>query len=187
MSRQDNNNMAMMRMNVNLKKLYERISNGKIGDHFSEMMGNEEVALCYAEGIIEWVNEKVENFADQKLKRLFEKLMMPQNLFINFQINIITIVFEKALMQWINNGGEFENIIIKNIDIRTIKEAIKMLQDSILGIIDDPESLRQLENVDLSNYEGSQIMIRGKNSIDEYLKDIDPIRIMKFKNNKYLN
>ena len=187
MSNQDNGNIAKMQFDVNLTNLYDRMTDGKIGDHYSKMMGNEEIALYYAKEIIEFINEKVETITDKKLRSLFEKLTMPQNLFINFQRNIISIVLGKSLMQWINEGGIFEEIVISNIDVETIKEAIKMLQKAIKEIILDPTCLYQLENINNSSEEVVILHNAEKTSIDEYLKSIDPIRIMKFNNKTHMN
>ena len=62
-----------------------------------------------------------------------------------------------------------------------------MLQKAIKEIILDPTCLYQLENINNSSEEVVILHNTEKTSIDEYLKSIDPIRIMKFNNKTHMN
>ena len=176
----EHNETSVLEFNVNIMDFKERMSTGEIGKCFFDVFGGDEVSSYFIERIINWAVSEIESKQETIDIELLETVFKPESLIMNFQINAMKVIFSLGINEWLREDGNLEELIIKNITVDIFKQVVDSLRIVLQHLINN-------SNVGNGSCGGNGMRTFVSNKIDEYLRTVDPIRIMKTNGNNRLN
>lgn len=166
---------------IDISDLYKRFSEGRIGIAFKALMRSEELGKYYAENLVFWTKKMCSMIVDDKCRENFERIISNEMLQFNFQIQLISMVFSKALTAWMNGSDDLDVNIINLLNMDSAKEAVEIVQQVLMMVMNDCEGdgNSEIEVVGLDEF--------PMNDEKPSTRDIPDFRIMKNGGNNKLN
>ncbi len=146
------NKRATIEFSVEKNAFFEKFTRGKIGKEYSDFICSEEIKTYLKEGINEWATPFIDEFVNIDMRDVFRNMIT----FDKVYFCMASMIFAKALEEWMSNGGSLDNIILSkftkeemadNVNVfkkgfkKLVSQMIKDYQPTIVDDIDEKDSI----------------------------------------------
>jgi len=133
----------MATLSVDTTKLMTRLENGEVGERYRALLSSEVVRQYFQEKLVLHVQKLAEPVEDEALKYTFSE----ENLWEYVKGTFSIVVFQNAVMDWIENGGVLEEYLLTNLtEARikvTIEKAVKVCTLFIQELLEAKKTVRE--------------------------------------------
>ena len=119
-------------------------SSSKINECFMKILGDDKSTDYFVKTLYDWIEQKREAIDDDKFLATFDEATSVESLSFNININFMKLSFNQAVNDWLIEGGDLDDVIVKNLTFECYKEVIDGLLEMMKQIFDSPINFAKL-------------------------------------------
>lgn len=143
---------------VDKNAFFEKFTRGKIGREFSDFVNNPEIKAYLKENIVEWAKPFIDEIIGVNKQDAFKSMIT----FDNVYYTMASMTFAKAIEEWMNSGGNLDNIILSKLTKSEFEDNVKTFKKSFKKLISKIESVQPTFVDDIEEKDSIYVMPRVK-------------------------